>query len=112
MSAELVDFLKARLDEDEQTALDWQRHKQALTEQYTADPKRQHVRPFRTRVTDAQVAEYAHASRFDPARVLREVEAKRRILALHKECDARCYIVQVLAVPYDDHPDYRAEWRP
>ncbi|MFI7643722.1 DUF6221 family protein, partial [Nonomuraea sp. NPDC049400] len=64
---------------------------------------------------------------------LREVEAKRRLLDLHKlgrygECvtcdvgaqscgccgwgDFPCATVRVLALPYADHEDYREEWKP
>ena len=82
-TGELAEFLHARLDEDEQTALEWQRHKQALTEQFMNDPRRQHVRPRREPVTNTQLAKYAFNSRFDPARVLREVEAKRQTTQLH-----------------------------
>lgn len=54
---------------------------------------------------------------FDPARVLREIEAKQRIL---DECDwggpdhADVYhaVIRRLALPYTDHPDYREGWRP
>jgi hypothetical protein len=71
-----------------------------------------------------------------------EVEAKRRILDAHDrphDCIAReasgghsvvngrpweawaphhtadhgpCFVIRCLALPYADHPDYRAEWRP
>lgn len=63
----------------------------------------------------------AHIARFDPARVLAECEAKRRVvtaiarwLDAHPDedhvpagDDALCW----LALPYADHPDYREEWR-
>lgn len=77
-----------------------------------------------------------HIARHDPARVLREVAAKRAILAEHgpsrrdasrcRVCtaithtgmghaDARrfrapCPTLLFLAAVYSDHPDYRAEW--
>ncbi|WP_433252904.1 DUF6221 family protein [Streptosporangium sp. CA-135522] len=120
---ELIEFLHARLDEDEQAALDWQRHKRILTDQFMNDPRRKHVRLRREPVTDAQLAEYAYDSRFDPVRVLREVEAKRQILSAHapgnNPCDAHdasmrsvpCDTVLLLALPYADHPDYREEWK-
>jgi hypothetical protein len=81
-----------------------------------------------------------HIARHDPARVLREVEAKRRILAEHDHttvhiwhdrskdfeictaCGAGsddqgcipwpCDTVKLLALPYSDHPDYNEAWRP
>lgn len=68
-----------------------------------------------------------HAARHDPARVLAEVDAKRRILAIHRryvdepgqaclgcaggiEWEA-CPIVPLLALPYQEHPDYPEEWK-
>lgn len=67
-------------------------------------------------------------------RVLAECEAKRRVVALHRdvrrpgwgliaphlcsECGADgfavwpCETLRLLALPYADHPDYHEEWRP
>ena len=69
-----------------------------------------------------------HIARHDPARVLAEVDAKRRMLAIHHpyvpEPDQACLgcaggivwtdcpVLRLLALPYASHPDYRAEWRP
>ena len=63
-----------------------------------------------------------HFARHDPARVLAECEAKRRIVAdcrhiqeatswglLERHAE---WTVRVLALPHADHPDYRDEWRP
>jgi Family of unknown function (DUF6221) len=69
-----------------------------------------------------------HIARHDPARVLREVEAKRKIL---RRCEARIneldvhpnglvspravlarQIIAELAAVFSDHPDYRQEWAP
>lgn len=60
-----------------------------------------------------------HIARHDPARVLAECEAKRRIV---ERCSAVDYampshhlahgILADLALPYADHPDYRPEWKP
>lgn len=68
----------------------------------------------------------AHIARHDPARVLAECDAKRRIVADHAsthECPKDgdscgwwdgepCDVIRLLALPYADHPDYRDEWRP
>jgi len=81
-------------------------------------------------ITDDQVLEHArarHIARHDPARVLADCEAKRRIVGLHErrpdwpdcqECGDRddikpwpCSTLRLLALPYADHPDYRPEWR-
>ncbi len=44
-----------------------------------------------------------HIARHDPARVLRECEAKRRIVEGHKT-------LRALASVYSDHPDYDEAW--
>lgn len=127
MSEDLVQFLRARLDEDErmarlaldQTGDNWR----AYYKQIVATNPR-----FGEDPADATTSEVAdHIARHDPTRVHAEVEAKRRIVALH--CDARggdpscssldypekaedCETLRLLALPYADHPDYRPEWRP
>jgi hypothetical protein len=73
----------------------------------------------------------AHFARHDPARVLAECAARRRIVELAEEAsgiDAALdgnaavgprtepyigdLILHALASVYSDHPDYREEWRP
>jgi Family of unknown function (DUF6221) len=70
-----------------------------------------------------------HIARYDPARVLREVEAKRMILARYEDCVARQedsdypqgaardqareyedFVLPHLAAAWRDHPDWRQEW--
>lgn len=72
-----------------------------------------------------------HIARHDPARILAECEAKRQIVEWaadrlrHFEStdvfggwpDVQALqdgerLLEVLALPYADHPDYRDEWRP
>lgn len=71
----------------------------------------------------------AHFGRWDPARVLAECEAKRRIVDLHSgtapwcgwthdagsahgdDMGDDCDTMRALASVYADHPDYREEWR-
>jgi hypothetical protein len=75
-----------------------------------------------------------HIARHDPARVLAEVEAKRRVLARHRPsggqtpaCEGcgytgdnddprylidECPELRDLATIHADHPAYRQEWRP
>ena len=71
-------------------------------------------------------ADETHALRHRPARVLREIDAKRRILAEHPlngwVCDTcdngevdqvfPCPTLRLLALPYADRPGYREEWAP
>lgn len=68
-------------------------------------------RTYANDIIEMDSAAAGHIALHDPARVLREVEAKRLLLALHRGCDARCYVVKVLALPYMDRPGYRDEWR-
>lgn len=69
-----------------------------------------------------------HIARWDPARVLAESAAKRRIVAQHpyagllsapEACGrcatnppAACPTLRLLALPFADHPDYQQEWKP
>ena len=61
----------------------------------------------------------------DPARVLAECDAKRRIVEMQATNDEDRHlpgfhykaqmierVLHALALPYADHPDYREEWRP
>ncbi|MER5875413.1 DUF6221 family protein [Streptomyces sp. NPDC001910] len=77
----------------------------------------------------------ASVTAWDPARVLRETEAKRQIMECHESwvadngdiicgrcgrehIDGRpgghfpCQTLRLLALPYTDRPGYREEWRP
>ena len=118
MSTDLIAFITARLDEDEAAAKaawgvewDWR---------YVA-------RPFGERPS---IAHTVHIALHDPARVLREVEAKRAIIREHEIRDSRCRVCTAIhegratrfrapcwtllfiADVYSDHPDYREEWAP
>jgi hypothetical protein len=78
-----------------------------------------------------------HAARYDPARILAECSAKRRIvlacresspdlsflgarppgmadfpLSPHDQHKLAALTLAVLALPYAEHSDYRQEWRP
>ncbi|MFB6626495.1 MULTISPECIES: DUF6221 family protein [unclassified Streptomyces] len=138
---DLMAFIRARLDEDEQTARaaaepeSWmeldREPRPSWYVQYWADPDVAAV------IADPESSAYpvvttaegmseddadrraAHIARHDPARVLAEVEAKRRILSAYEnydndapELDVPESVLRLLALPYADHPDYRKEWRP
>ncbi|MGV9756956.1 DUF6221 family protein [Streptomyces tricolor] len=130
---ELVGFLRARLDEDEQTA------RQATEGPWTAEVSGETghcVIPSDAQSTREYVARtqlYAaafdaeHMARHDPARVLRDVEAKRGIVddlaevirwaarkgpGYQDGADSCERTLKRLALPYADHPNYREEWRP
>lgn len=137
MTADLVQFLRARLDDDEQTAREtlWEgsgnRPIWDLRASATVEVGGNGRNDFP--VGDAAVA--WHIVRHDPARVLAEVDAKRRIVDWHERqctCDPctadgdelpntersdggfgdDCPTLRLLALPYADHPDYRSEWAP
>lgn len=89
-------------------------------------------------ITWRVAAPLGHIARHDPARVLAECEAKRRIADMHtsdatwdggEECAQcsfheayegfndvsetfPCTTLRLLALPYADHPDYDEKWRP
>jgi len=52
----------------------------------------------------------AHFERFDPARVLAECDAKRRIVELISSPGPQA--LRLLALPYATHEDYLPEWKP
>ena len=97
----LTDFLLARITEDERTA---DLHERLLAPQLGRLPQE---------MLDSLVP---------PARLRADCEAKRRIVEHEQhrpEKDFRAIIppadtpvLRLMALPYDDHPDYRDEWRP
>jgi hypothetical protein len=132
--SDLVEFLTARLDEDETIALaatpsPWTSHGLPSRDQATIiqDMGRRSITgdPIGAPVVASTYrpggnADAGHIARHDPARVLREVEAKRRILAwasdpkMHLELipeAERYYVLTALAQPYVDHPDHQEAWR-
>ena len=107
----LAGFLRARLDEDEAAANEVHRPRDCGSVnndgEFDPDP--------------------IYCSCPYPARVLREAEAKRAILALHPPKPLRhveadwchvcrtgwpCKEFRAIAAVYSDHPDYRPEWKP
>lgn len=85
---------------------------------------------YATHPTD-EVVDYSesavHIAEHDPARVLREIDAKRELLSRYEAMAAhvlvmtgvesilseyRRVILPRLALPYADRPGYREEWRP
>lgn len=137
MTADMVQFLRDRLDEDEQVA----RGHGQWSASWHQDDFVSEVRDDENAGTVAHVpnlGDLTHIARHDPARVLAEVDAKRRMLTVHKRdttysfsgcitCDAgdnscgcmggsayeyQCETLRVIALPYASHPDYRTKWAP
>jgi len=117
---DIVEFIKARVDEDERAA------QACLSRDWTVRNGTLHDdQPFDS--GDLGIERLRHIARHDPARVLREVEAKRRLLAKHAHVvdgtqsswtwfegseSASREVAQLLALPFSDHPDYQEAWRP
>jgi hypothetical protein len=109
----LTEFLLARIAEDEAVA---EAVPEPLIARDTFDVR------FSTFESDHSRADEEFVRRFDPARVLAECVAKRRIVLLHgipgdgtfdDPCDyfPGCDTLRILAAVYANHPDYREEWR-
>jgi hypothetical protein len=107
----LAEFLLARIAEDEAIS---RGVAEPLSPDETFDVR------FRTYESDHTQGDSAHVRRFDPARVLAECEAKRRIIEQSRrwlddgeggETVATEALLQFGTV-YADHPDYRQEWKP
>ena len=112
---ELVDFLRARLDEDAELAAaaspgPWRPSEEsdevlAVDGITVADGFALSGRQLRA-TTD-------HIARHDPARVLAEVEAKRRLLLWAENAEGGYFllpIVDTLVEVYRGHPDFDPVW--
>jgi hypothetical protein len=114
---DLIDWLRARLDDDQREAEAQQRFDAWVDEQRGTNVEAIVVPPL------SQLG-----SAGDPARVLAEVSAKRRILDYHVQLAAAApnaweegvahaeaaiaFVVRLLALPHADRPGFRDEWRP
>ena len=125
----IVEFLTARLDDDEAVALaacahwehpdSWECKRGKALEVYGD-------RVVRAGLASPDPLDVAHVGRgvthialHDPVRVLAEVKAKRRIVDAHragfpnKDSYAMGRLALcALAAVYADHPDYETRWRP
>ncbi|MFJ1698174.1 DUF6221 family protein [Streptomyces sp. NPDC088252] len=126
---DLVQFLRDRLDEDEQIAHIGNASEPPLTWRQIGETG-VIVASDGDRAEECANGNWAgvaeHIARHDPARVLREVEAKRELLSRYEAMAAgvlvmtgaeailseyRRVLLPHLALPYADHPDYRDTWR-
>jgi hypothetical protein len=128
VSADLIAFLNARLDEDEAAAKAW-----------LPLVRLDGSGSWYDEVGESNLGPYSieHARLHDPARVLREVAVRRVIIETWKDWpdydlppgvhegrddsersrdeavrEALEAVVRALATVYDNHPDYRQEWKP
>ncbi|MFI2081459.1 DUF6221 family protein [Streptomyces rubiginosohelvolus] len=124
MTDALLAFLKARLDDDERVA------------RACAGDGTWTVEDLEVYAPDLSDDVRTQAARHDPARTLREVEAKRRLLDEHQDVndgscgtcvDGKwgypthggsspqsypCRTLRLLALPYSNHHEYEEAWRP
>lgn len=152
MTMGIVEFLEARIAEDEAVAqdagaraLEWRSSNGSVSgggkpyvDDWSEDEPLTQYDGEVTIVYDEgwpEDVEAAHIARYDPARVLQEVAAKRAIIAASKDTyagppwedadiesgaadvwDGRqtSYreVLANLACAYSDHPDFNEEWRP
>ncbi|MFC8009140.1 DUF6221 family protein [Streptomyces cinereoruber] len=133
---DLIAFLRARLDEDEQAARAATQGKWVWSREFVTPPGYHH-----RAVGPLEPGDAAFIARHWPERALAEVDAKRRLVELHepvilhadggaayfdttrvcRSCEPPkqfpetaypCATLRLLALPYAKHPDYREEWRP
>ena len=119
---DLIAFLRARLDEDEAVARKADMpgiHPRGPWDQH-GDRRIEDARGYV--VAQARPESSEHIARWDPARVLAEVEAKRKLIELYlmtyetSTLDSDAWTImkdamRTLTQPYANHPDYRPEWR-
>jgi hypothetical protein len=118
---DLVEFLLARFAEDEVAA----REALSRSSYGLADSAFEEAVEL-AQGEGARAPALIHITRWDPTRVLGEVEAKRQVVDEYEETrdeappgdrydgqlEALERVVRILALPYAGHKDYREEWRP
>lgn len=137
MMNDLIEFLRARIAEDEAVAQavesGWRWrvvNETQSTDVYCADLADDDYADAGAFAEDLFTADAAHVARWDPARVLAECDAKRQLVELHAPisetsrfcgfcCDGYqaslpypCPNLRLLALPYAGHADYLDDWRP
>lgn len=132
---DLIEFLRARLDDDEQiarTAAGQNADGSRTWPSWSYDRDNFLVQVGDSSWFAAQKtgdADGEHIARHDPARVLADVDAKRRIIETYRKCLHMCAAghetaysqgelgayesaAKLLALSYAAHPDYDEAWRP
>ncbi|WEO98994.1 DUF6221 family protein [Streptomyces sp. FXJ1.172] len=126
-------FLRARFEEEERVARDaitgapgavWGVMADEIEQVLTSQDRGVTHTPLVQFGADDPVRMLNHVARHDPARVLRELEAKRALLGEHRTWDdgrcrtcregsrSPCTTLRLLAVPFAGHPGYEDLWRP
>ncbi|GED89337.1 DUF6221 family protein [Streptomyces sp. 6-11-2] len=124
---DLAEWLRVQLDEDERIA-------RATHPVFLAWEYDHCVREIRDLGNGNEIASVIlprygeHMAEWDPERALREIDAKRQLLAIHRryvdEPDQACLgcaggiewvscpVVRTVAAVYADRPGYKESWRP
>ncbi|MFD3594376.1 DUF6221 family protein [Nocardia sp. NPDC058640] len=108
----IEEFIRARLDEDERIA----RESDSGDGQWGFDERFDHVGTSDETVHSLHHSE--HIARHDPARVLRDIAGKRKILAKLADAGTPVWwwhlhtndILTAMAQRWADHPDYLRAW--
>ncbi|GAA1431763.1 hypothetical protein GCM10009601_51410 [Streptomyces thermospinosisporus] len=121
---DLVVWLRAQLDDDERIAraTEWCAGTQTFNGWNAAqvDEVDWEIRSRNAVIGSGLGEEFArHIAEHDPARVLREIDAKRRLIGrINTHATVMGWdeihgdLLRSLALPYADRPGYREEWRP
>ena len=117
--SDLTEFLFARIAEDEAVARDAMcdgNGKWASWNRSWDDAGWRDLAADGERITALPTSIDEHVCHHDPARILAECDAKRRIVERYAHLlehgdsgDAR-WVLPLLAQPYTEHADYREEW--
>jgi Family of unknown function (DUF6221) len=131
-------FLRARFQEEERVARDpisgapgavWGVMADHIEQVLTSQDRGTTHTPLVQFGAEDPVRLLTHVARHDPARVLRNVEAGRALLAEHRPAEdgrcrtcaaaaggsrqpAPCATLRLLALPFAGHPEYDEAWRP
>ncbi len=105
--ASLPKFLRARIDEDEQVA----RAAQAAAWEFAVSEPESAASG---KADEFSAAQRTYLLKLGPERMLVECETKRRILEVAKSSSSTVTraLLELMAVPYTSHEDYKKDWRP
>ena len=121
---DLVQWLTACLDEDERIARAVEDRSAPWDGEWVADgdnaarTRNGHVLFYGHGDRSLKPGLVAHVAAHDPARVLREIDAKRKIverytwLREHGDMGGLTWVLKALALPYADRDGYQESWRP
>jgi len=107
---EMIQFIRARLDEAERIARAAAQEGEARDGRWDDDEDEVSDSSGWRIAVCFTPARTAHVALHDPAHVLADIKAKRTVLDAWEDMDHDVpdYVIDALAEPYADHPDFRA----